>query len=118
MFKGEKFRNKKISTKPSIKENNVWPLNFIEDNHAIGFWTLQNLKLNEIHTFGQLQMCSVNIWMKDIKIENTIWTKLVITIQMQKRIQDRFELVKWSKNYIEELTWKLTTFTAIHRSFT
>jgi hypothetical protein len=39
-------------------------LNFVEDNHAIGFWTLQNLKLNEIHTLGgQLQMCSVNIWM-------------------------------------------------------
>jgi hypothetical protein len=37
MFKGEKFRNKKIWTKPRIKENNVSPLNFIEDNHVIGF---------------------------------------------------------------------------------
>jgi hypothetical protein len=36
-FKGEKFRNNFFWIKPSIKENNVSHLNFIQDNHVIGF---------------------------------------------------------------------------------
>jgi len=61
MFKGENFRNNFFGTKPNIKENNVSHLNFIEENHAIGLGTLQNLKLNEIYTLGHLQMCNANI---------------------------------------------------------
>jgi hypothetical protein len=36
-LKVKNFRNNFFWKKPSIKENNVSPLNFIEDNHATSF---------------------------------------------------------------------------------
>jgi hypothetical protein len=40
-----------------------------------------------------------------------------VIIIVGKFIQSKFEFIEGSMNYIEKLTWKLTTFKAIHTSF-